>query len=120
MGIVKSLTMSKRKMRKVHSLTCEKDHALSFCCDEVVLLPTGKSSSFPYYSEMHVVLFEDGEPIIRLINDGDVVFIEPSEYSLKVDTSVFNNLTRIFPTIGRLRVDWDGMSLHIHRFGDDF
>jgi hypothetical protein len=118
MGIVRSLTMSKRKMRNIKAIECDKDKALSFVCDEVVLLPTGKNPHFSFYSQMHIILFADGEPLVKLVNDGDVVFIEPSASSFKIDVSVLNNLTRIFPTNGRIRVDWDGLSMHINRFGD--
>lgn len=118
MGIVRSLWMTKRDLKKIQPVECDKDHALSFICDEVMLIPSGKSPYFEFYRNMNVVLFKEGEPTVRLLNDSDVLFIEPSEYSLKIDSSRKNNLIRIFPTIGRIRVDWDGTSLHINRFGD--
>lgn len=120
MGIVRSLTMSKRQIKNTKQMTLDSETALSFVCDEVLLLPVSKYIHFPAYRRMDAVLFAHGEPLVRLKYGGDVMFIEPSNRSFKIDVAVKNNLTRIFPTFGRIRVDWDGCDLHITRLpGDD-
>ena len=113
MGIVKSLRMSKRQIKRLEKIELDSDKALSFVCDEIVLLPVKKSKLFPLYKRIDAALFSFGEPLVRLKGGGDVVFVEPSNRSFKIDFAIKNNLARIFPTTGRLRIDWDGLDLHI-------
>lgn len=110
--------MSKRKLLKTHVMELDKDTALSFVCDSITLVPVKPTVSW-MYKNIDAVLSADGEPICRLKGGGDVVFIEPSARSFKIDVFAKSKLTRIFPTFGRLRVDWDGLDLHVTRLADD-
>lgn len=111
---------SKRQILNVKPvIELDKDTALSFVCDSVVFIPTKKYKNMPVYKEMDVVLFRNGEPAVRLTHDSDVVYIEPSTRSMKIDVASRNGLTRIFPTFGRFRVDWNCVDLHITRLPND-
>lgn len=117
MGVVEQILMSKRQLNKVRSMKLNPGKALSFVCDDVILMPV-KPKICKCFKNIDAVLCANGTPIVRLDGGGDVAVIEPTTESLKIDVLTKSKLTRIFPTYGRLRVDWDGMDLHITRLSD--
>jgi hypothetical protein len=92
--------------------------ALSWVCDSVVFVPTGKSV-ISWYKKMNVVLYANGKAIARLKNASDILCVEASTRSFKMDCASKNGLLRLFPTFGRLRVDWNGTDLHVTRLAND-
>jgi hypothetical protein len=118
MGLIKSIKMSKRKFYRTQAVNLDNETALAFVCDEVIILPV-KSRYVPFFKNIDVVICQEGEPIYRLKGGGDVIFMESSSRSYKIDVLEKSKLTRIIPTTGRMRVDWDGIDLHVTRIGDD-
>lgn len=116
MGMIEKV--SKRKLLNADVFELDDDKAVSFVCDSVILVPT-KPRTCPFYKNIDAVLHKDDGTLIRLKGGGDVVFIESSTRSFKIDVLAKSKLTRIFPTFGRLRVDWDGLDLHITRLPND-
>lgn len=115
MGLIEK--KSKRKLLDVETITLDRDKALSFVCDDVILLPVG-AKTCRLYKNLDAVLCRDCQPVVRLKGGGDVLFIEPSTRSFKIDVFNKSKVTRLFPTFGRLRVDWDGVDLHVTRLPD--
>lgn len=116
MGMIEK--MSKRKILKTEIFELDKDFPLSFMCDDIVLIPV-KSKTCMFYKNIDAVICVDGEPVYRLKGGGDVVFVEPSTRSIKIDILSKSKLHRLFPTYGRFIINWDGIDLHIKRLPND-
>ena len=116
MDIIKK---SRRQVKHSKPLfVLHKDRALSWVCDSIVFVPKGKSIN-PFYKKMDLVLFANGDAVARLKNASDVLFVEHSTRSFKMDCANKNGLLRLFPSFGRLRVDWNGIDLHVTRLPND-
>lgn len=119
MGVVTQIKMTKQKLYNFKpSLSLDADRALSFVGDSLILLPT-KPKTCKAYKNIDAVLCGEDGPLCRLTGGGDVVFVEPSTRSFKIDVLAKSGLVRVFPTFGRIRVDWDGVDLHVTRLLDD-
>ena len=113
MDIIKSLTMSKRQLKKVKPLDLTTRGPLSCTCDEAIILSGRRNRFFSGYKDVHLVLFKDGEPIIRFKTDSDVLDIEPSNLTLSIDIASKNSSVRLWSFRGELLIGWDGVKLHI-------
>lgn len=114
MGIVKNLHMKKKEFYKLPKIELKSNKPTSFDCNDVMFLPV-KSKHQKIWKKIDVVLCQAGEPTIRLTGNGEIVFIEHSTRSFKIDIPYSSGLTRLFPTLGKLCVEWDGTDLHIKR-----
>lgn len=108
---------SKRYLQKINPFVLDKDKAYSFVCDELIALPT--KSDNPVFKNIDLILCNEGYPFCRLKGGGDILFLESSSRSFKLDVTYKNKLPCIYPSMGRLRVDWDGCDLHVTRLSDD-
>jgi hypothetical protein len=120
MGIKKArwrAKASKRYLQKIKPFELDDDKAYSFVCDEIIVLPV--KSSNPVFKNIDLIICNDGYPLCRLKGGGDLLFLESSNRSFKFDVTYKNGLACIYPSMGRLRVDWDGCDLHVSRLADD-
>lgn len=119
MGIVKSLIMSKRQLKKVRTVNLAKQGPWGYCCDEAVILAGKRNKLFSMYRDVHLVLFKNGEPVLKLVTNSDVLNINPSNISIKIDIASRNSSVRLFPRLGKLYVNWEGLALHVTGHNDE-
>ena len=114
MGIVKSIKMSRREFYKTKPFELDKERALAFVCDEIIILPTKKNKECSIFKNVDVVICSKGEPLCRLLGGGDIIAIEPSKSDCNIDYLTKSGLVRLIPDYERrFRVDWDGTILHV-------
>lgn len=112
MGVKKKhrINMSKREFYKIKKSETSRNDV--YLCDSVVILPT-KKETCPGFTDFGVALFKEGYPLCRLDVTGDVLFMESSNMSYKIDIMSKSGLTNIFASVGRLAVVYDGCDIHI-------
>ena len=114
MGIVKSIKMSRREFYKTKPFELDKERALAFVCDEIIILPTKKNKEYSIFKNIDVVICSEGKPLCRLLGGGDIISIKPSKFDCNIDYLTKSNLVRLIPDREqRFRVDWDGTILHV-------
>ena len=109
--------MRKKEIKKMPEVILDSDKALAFVCDSVVLIPTKATN--PVFKNIDIALFDDEKPLCRLKGNGDMIYVESSARSTKIDVLKKSGLVSVYPSMGRFRVDWDGTDIHLTRLNDE-